>query len=192
MHVQGRYTSTMPWDSSEFPASAHFYFMSDDYEWLLEFDDELGIFSPATRAAITPDRVNVDLVIDNIAFSYAEYDQIEPHVGDTFSHHFYGKRPVVFSVSGTLVDMQHSFGKSVLMELYRWVFRISRVAKTGMAPCLIFNGCLVQGAMLGMNIRETGGMQDILQVQFQYFVFEMYHENLQDVNLASSRGGIII
>ena len=180
MYVNGLFTSTLPWDLPELSGSAHFYLPSEGYEWIIKLDDELHIFSAPTRAAITSDRINLDLIIDNTVFVYSEFDQVTPHVGDTFSHNFFGKKPVVLNVSATLMDSQLSMGKTVLMELYRWVFRASRVAKTGIVPCLVFRGCLVQGAMLGIDLREVGTQQDRITVGFSFIVLGMYYERLTE------------
>jgi len=191
MHIHDLFTSIQPWDSPELSGSAHFYLPADGYEWILDLDEHMGIFSDFTREAIKPDRIHLDLVIDTATFAYAEFEQITPHVGDSFSHHFYGKQPVVMNVSGHLVDTRQSIGKAAFMELYRWVFRASRVARTNVVPCLYINGCLFQGAMLGVNTRETGGIQDIVQVQFPFFIFALYYEKLEGVNLASAHGGLL-
>lgn len=177
MYIESEFTAEQYWSEDDFKGSAHFFLMSDDHDRLLELDDRHNYFSKSTRSIITSDRILVDLVINRVSFQDADFDQLEPHVGETFSHHFYGYSPVMLNVNARLVDTTHSIGKAEFMELYRWLFRARRVARTGIVPVLSFTGCTAQGTMLSLDISESSQLQDVLQVKFAFLVFAMKYQN---------------
>lgn len=171
MYIDNEFTDSQTWATSQYEGSAHFFLMSDDYARFIKTPAYLLRMSPTTMGIITETRINVDLVVNTVVQRFAEYEQVVPYVGDSFSHYFYGASPIILNVSAYLVDTLHSMGKLELMELYRWLFRISRVAKTGIAPYFTYAGFSIHGAMLSMDVSETGALQDILEVRFQFLVF---------------------
>jgi hypothetical protein len=159
------------WPSYLYEGSAHFWLSLEDQATLNGMNSFYNYFSSSTADIIGEDRIDLDLIISDVQMQFIEFDKIVPHIGDTFSHFFYGQQPVVLNVSGHLINTLPNRGKHEFMELYRGVFRLSRVAKTGIAPFLSFVGCNVQGAMINVHINDSGASQDTLAVKFQYLVF---------------------
>ena len=173
MYIDNEFTDSKFWADAQYEGSAHFFLLSEDYTKLKQTPAYRLRMSPSTKEIISETRINIDLLMTAIVQPYAEYDQIIPYIGDVFSHYFYGANPMILNVSGYLVDTMNNIGKLEMMELYRWLFRISRVAKTGIAPYLTFTGVSAQGAMLNLDINESGSMQDMLEVRFRFLVFSM-------------------
>lgn len=130
------------------------YFSKDD------FSGRADIF-PNASSAIAFD---LDLLIQNIDTHIVEHQQIENHIGETFSSLFFGKAPLLVSVAALLPDSPNNYGKSRLIDLYKNTLRISAAARTGIIPALKVKNCTFAGPWASLRISESANYEDVLTV----------------------------
>lgn len=123
------------------------------------------------RAAIFPNAssnvaFDLDLLIQNIDTHIVEHQQIEKHIGETFSSLFFGKAPLLISVAALLPDSPNNYGKSRLIDLYKNTLRISAVARTGVVPALKAKNCIFSGPWVSLRIAESANYEDVITVNF--------------------------
>lgn len=171
---------TISWDTADFEGAAHLFFLGADYERLRSLDI---LSSYLMQNVVLSDRIVLNLLITGVNFTYADFDSLDPHIGDTFSHHFFGKSPIQLNVKAQLIDTAEGFGKAEFTELYKKVFRISAVAKNKVAPILSCIGCMAKGAFLNAQITENSNNWETLSVNFEFLVFNMKYSNELEVNI---------
>ena len=123
------------------------------------------------RAAIFPNAssntaFDLDLLIQSIDTHIVEHQQIEKHIGETFSSLFFGKAPLFINVSAVLPDSPNNYGKARLIDLYKNTLRISAVARTGSIPALRAKNCTFIGPWSALHIAESANYEDVLTVSF--------------------------
>jgi len=178
--VDNQVKGVVSWADTELEGRAHLFLLSEDLEKFESMDNDNDYLSPSTKKILNSNGIDLDLLITGANFQYGDFNQLDPHIGDTFSHHFYGKSPITMNISASLIDTAQSIGKTEFMELYTWLFRLRRVARTGISPYISFIGCTAQGAMLGLNVTESSSAQDILNLQFSFLVFNMRVHNSEN------------
>lgn len=168
-------------ESQSFHNKAHLFMLSGDVGKV-----NVTRLSGTTKSLVESGTISVDLLIDSITYDMAEFQKLEENIGDNFSHHFYGKSPIVLNVSGKLIDTTHNMGKLELTELYQDVFRLNRVAKLGVAPYLYFTGSMMHGAMLELNLSEDAETQDVITVSFLFLILDSVLTNANNPNCTIS------
>lgn len=151
------FTATSTYFKDDFTSVAHFAVLDGD----LSESNMLG------------EAVNLDLMIQNVLCSFGDYNKMLAHLGDTFSIHYFGRSPMALNIQGFLVDSSSNYGKADLVKLYRDVLRVKAVARTGVAPVLIFPGMAVQGAISEMNIEENSETQTTISVSMKMLVIRV-------------------
>lgn len=163
-------TGKLSWDSADFQGAAHIFFLSSDYEKL----KSLNLLSPhLSEKVVLSDRIILNMLVTGTDFQYADFDTLEAHVGDTFSHHFFGKSPIQINIKAKLCDTAGGFGKAELLELYHKVLRITAVAKYKIPPIFNCIGGMAKGAFLNLQVTENSQNWETLNISFEFLVFNM-------------------
>lgn len=162
------------WDTSTLEGLAHFRYNSSDLATIKKLQETKKILDPQVMdAVISSDRVKLDLIISSIQFGYSDFQQLSPHLGETFTHRFFGRTPVVITITGNLLDSVASNGKYVLTHLYERLFRAVKAARYQVSPTLMFHGCAVTGPFLSMSLSEQSGMEDVIGVSIQMLALKI-------------------
>jgi hypothetical protein len=115
----------------------------------------------------------VNLVITDISHSSLEKVKIDPQMGDKFSVHYYGKSPVVLQITGVILNPYDDSHKAGMVSVYRYLLRLSKVVEMQIRPALTYLGNTVTGAMLNMNTSEQAMQEGIINISFDWLVFNM-------------------
>lgn len=170
-------------DTEDFSGMAGFLLTTEDVA-ALKYS---SVPNELLSTTLTSDgKVLCDLIVTDVTFAYTDHNRIHPYVGDFFSVHFFGKAPMVLNVQGTLLDTSHNFGKEVMQSWYQHVFRLSKVALTGVAPHLCFRGYMVQGALLGLTMTESVEIQGLVNFSFEFLVFNLKLNNPTNTSLGQT------
>lgn len=111
----------------------------------------------AAHFAIENQDVPLDLMIQSITLDYKENNQVQSHLGETFSLAMFGKSPATVAVQATLLDSQDGYGKNELMCLYRDYLRPSAVARQQQMPALyIGDEQIMCGPVVNMHLAISG------------------------------------
>ena len=123
--------------------------------------------------ALSGKDLKLDMVTQRVTIPIGEHHKIDQHIGDTFSVHYYGRAPLVVNLQGVLIDSTDSYGKPHLIQLYRDVLRVKAVARSGIAPVVVFPGIAIQGAVTGMTITEDSETQVGILVSINMLVLRL-------------------
>ena len=156
-------------DPSDYFVATRSYF-KDDFTSIAQFAILDGDLSE-TNMAGKP--INLDLMVQSVLCNLGDYSKMVGHIGDTFSIHYFGRNPMVVNIQGFLLDSSSNYGKAQLIQLYRDVLRVKAVARSGVAPVLIFPGMIIQGAIAEMSIEETSETQTTLSVSMKMLVIRV-------------------
>lgn len=156
-------------DPSDYFVATRSYF-KDDFSSVAQFAILDGDLSE-TNMSGKP--VNLDLMVQSIMCSLGDYSKMVGHIGDTFSIHYFGRNPMAVNLQGFLLDSSSNYGKAQLIQLYRDFLRVKAVARSGIAPVLIFPGMIIQGAVAEMTIEEASETQTTLSVAMKILVIRV-------------------
>lgn len=177
METGQTHTSHQVFATEDYLGMAGLYLTRQHYA-MLEAAAKEGKF-PASwlGSLVTQERLNIDLLITDIGFTYEDHSQVTAYLGDVFGMQFFGKAPMILRASGLLYQTTNNQAKYVMTRLYTDLLRISSVARMRSAPMLQFVGCHAQGAFLNLNIEEAAESQDTLKIDFEFLVINLYHFN---------------
>ena len=160
--------------------TASFFYKSEDFEKLQSLaSNYFVVFTSSLVQIIDPQGIFLfDLVISQITESHAEFQKTQPFIGELFSQTFYGSTPMVISVSGYLLETAANNAKQAFLRAYTEFLRIGSVARNKIAPVLQYNDIFLEGAMLDLNIGETGQNSELIKVDFSYMVFTYFQTTM--------------
>jgi len=115
-----------------------------------------------------------NLLFTAASFQLAEKSKLSPHFGDSFAIHYFGKSPVLLNVTGVLLNPYDDSHKAGLVSTYKYLFRLQAVAAAGTAPCISFLGYTSRGAMINLKLMESAEHTGVIQVSFDWMVFELH------------------
>jgi hypothetical protein len=75
-----------------------------------------------------------------------------------FYSFFYGKRPTIYNFSGMLMNDRHHKWSNDMMFFYDNYFRGTRAAELGAQAVVYYDGRLVTGFILGMNMQQVADL----------------------------------
>jgi len=127
-----------------------------------------------------------NLLFTSVNFQLAEKSKIAPHFGDQFSLHYFGRSPLMLQVSGFLLNPHDDSHKAGLVSAYRYLLRLQMAAVMGTQPCISFLGYTAKGAMLNLKMSESANQEGIIQVNFDWMVFELYTMSLDNATLVNT------
>lgn len=156
-------------DPTDYFVATNSYF-KDDFTSVAQFALLDGDLSESNMGGKS---LNLDLMIQNVMCAFGDYHKLLGHIGDTFSIHYFGRSPMTVTFQGFLLDSATNYGKAQLIQLYRDVLRVKAVARSGVAPVLIFPGMILQGAIAEMSIEENSETQTTLSVSMKMLVLRM-------------------
>lgn len=150
------------------------------------------------RLVVNPfDYFSNGYLITNLLFTsahirLAEKSKISAHFGDKFALHYFGKSPLIIQVVGFLLNPHDDSHKAGLVSAYRYLLRLGIVARMGIAPYISFLKYTAKGAMLNLKMSESSALEGVIQVNFDWMVFELYTTNvgssdLTDTGLADTK-----
>ena len=141
--------------------------------------------------AIENQDVPLDLMVQSVTIDYKENNQVQSHLGETFSLAMFGKSPATVAVQATLLDSQDGYGKNELMCLYRDYLRPSAVARQQQMPELyIGNEQILCGPVVNMHLAISGqrhgtwGVSMTIQLM-KYIIVNTNPESGEDIGMLS-------
>lgn len=182
MQIDALYTSNRSFATTDFTGAAGIYLLSEHYDRVQELVNRRALSAENAARFIRPDYLDLDLLITDVGYTYADHHKLEPHLGDIFSLHFFGRAPIQLNVRAKLLETQGNSARAGLTWLYQHLLRISRVAVTGIVPIIQFVGCHAHGAFLDLSINESSAAEDVRDVSFTFLVFNLYHLNLENTS----------
>lgn len=168
-------------ESQDLSGAAGIYLLSEDQEALdmvPGYSSESSMFSNG--------RANLNLILEEVNYAFVDSTQLDPHIGDEFSHYFFGQAPVALQASGKLLQTSSGYNKHVLTTLYERVLRLKRVVLLGISPYLEIKGMAAQGAMLSLNMQEQAATPDVISVSFEWYVCRLTITNQDNVSGTTS------
>ena len=127
-----------------------------------------------------------DLIITRVQERFLEFDKIEPYIGEVFSHTFYGKSPVVHNLQGILLETKNNNAKHYLLSAYINIFKLSQVAKNGIAPVLYFNDTFTTGAFTSLNLTEDSQNSETIMMNADFLVLSSFYYSGESVGAVRS------
>jgi hypothetical protein len=118
---------------------------------------------------------NFDFIINRVQERFLEFDKVVPYVGETFSHTFYGKSPVYHDIQGILLETKDNNAKHNFLTAYINIFKLSQVAKNGVAPVLYFNDTFTTGAFTSLNFSEDSQNSEAISTQISFLVLDSFY-----------------
>ena len=142
-----------------------------------------GIISDSAASGVDSSlgfKVTGALIIENIAFELVDRHQLVEYFGDTHSTVFFGRNPTILQCGCKLTALRGSNTKRNFMSLYRDVFRLRKVARHGIVPCIEFTGLTAMGAFLDLHIDRNSMVDDLYSITFKFVVFRLIGINLKN------------
>ena len=127
-----------------------------------------------------------DLILTRVHERFLEFEKIEPYIGEVFSHTFYGKSPVIHNLQGILVETKNNNAKHYLLSAYINIFKLSQVAKNGIAPVLYFNDTFTTGAFLSLNLTEDSQNSEAIIFNADFLVLSSFYYSGESVGAVRS------
>lgn len=156
---------------------AEYYLKDQSFKYMplipLESVDD---FSGAAAFIYSGERAKIDLIVHSVDFTIAENDQVNAHLGDTYSSIFFGKKPMEMNIEASLPDSVENFGKTNLVNAYKNYFRVSAVAKLGVEPVFVCRGLRFSGPIARMVITEDSESCDTCSVVLTMLVMRLSAE----------------
>lgn len=146
-------------------------YFKDDFSEMAKFillDGDLS----STNASGGTD-LKLDMLIQNVTIPMFEYNKTEGHIGDTFGVHFYGRAQLLVNFEATLIDTMDNYGKAHAVQMYRDVLRPRAVARTGIAPVLVFPGMAFQGTVIEIIFNENSETPTTIGMSIRMLVLRM-------------------
>lgn len=125
--------------------------------------------------------IPVDLLIQEVDFTLAEYLQISPFLGSFFGATALGWQPMMANISATLMDSDFNYGKQYLIDAYRNTLRLEAVARTGQVPVLKCLNSAMAGPIIAMSISEESNQDDTVIVNMSMLVMLLSITNNNNV-----------
>lgn len=127
-----------------------------------------------------------DLIITRVQEKFLEFDKVESYIGEVFSHTFYGKSPVSHNIQGILLETKNNNAKHYLLSAYTNIFKLSQVAKNGIAPVLYFNDTFTTGAFLSLNLTEDSQNSEAVLFNTDFLVLNSFYYSGESVGIVRS------
>ena len=146
-------------------------YFKDDFSEMAKFillDGDLS----SSNASGGPD-LNLDFLVHNVTIPLFEYHKIDGHIGDTFGIQYFGRAQLLVNFESTLIDTMDNYGKAHAVQLYRDVLRPKAVARTGVAPVLVFPGMAFQGTVMEIIFTETSDTPTTIGMSMRMLVLRM-------------------
>ena len=180
MLIEDTYNGGVSYASSDFSGAAQIYLKRADYSNLSSLSTVIDYNT--ISAALDSSGMTLDLVIQDVGFSYADRSQISAHMGDNMSVHFYGKKATVLNVKARLFETDEGDSRHQLMTLYRDLFRATAVAKHRLVPILEFVGFTVPGVFLTLDFNDSANIGDGVDITFTFLAFNIYQKSSSNLS----------
>jgi hypothetical protein len=168
------YRSPLNYIQNEVKGAARIILLEEDYTKLKSLQTKIRFESQIFDQCMRPDYIDLDFLIQGVSFQYMDFNKLEPHIGDSFSLHFFGKSPITLNISGILLETANNNSKYIFTKLYQEVFRISKVVKYKIVPIIKCLDCAIAGAFLTMQLEENAQAEGVIQVSCSFLVFNLY------------------
>ena len=173
--------------TSDFEGAANIFLTSSEVERLNEVYTKFSVMEHSNLPSYFPDgEMKIDMVISNASYNYKDHNQLLPVIGDTFYHFFYGKSPMTLGLQGVVFDVKGPKAITDFKDIYKYLLRISMVAKTGIIPKIMFKNCIVSGAFLSLQTSHNSETYDHATFEAKVLVFKLDYENMENEGQASS------
>ena len=168
--------------NSDFEGQANIFLTSPDLERLNEVYNSFSIMEGTNLPSYfdSEGELKIDLVIKKANYSYQDHNQLVPVMGDTFYHFFYGKAPLMLNLQGVVFDLKGNSGVPDFMDVYKYLLRLSMVAKTKIIPKVRFKNTTVIGAFLSLDKAHKSRTYDHANISTKVLVFKMDYENINN------------
>lgn len=169
--------------TGDFEGAASIFLRDSDFEKLKQIHSEYSIMEGNKLPDLFKEGVlDINLVINNASYNYKDYNQIFPNIGNNFYHFFYGKSPMILNLQGLVFNTEGRKGAPEFSALYKYVLRLTMVARTKIMPFIHFKNCIVGGAFLSMNKIENANILDYINFTSQVLVFRLEYFNNDNKN----------
>lgn len=115
-----------------------------------------------------------DFLITNVNASFDEKIQISEVFGDGEVVYYFGRAPIMFNISGVLIDSVDNQWFGAFLEMYAKVFRGTQVARNRDLIKLVLPNMELIGTIVSMNYSQTSERDTDIPFSFTFLAKKVY------------------